>query len=227
MEVDINEPKSKAFNVFLRMFQLGCQLIIAYWTLKSDGIQGCEFTIPNITSYIAYALAAINLISVIGIRCSNKFPRCFFFVTFILDLIMIITVIAINAAKGYDPCAAGKVFYHFSIIESGIAIVISFVILVMRLGWGQRYSNSPGNLVWPPLFLPFEWSPSFRVYMQIIGIVTAVVSVITFFSSLSTLAKTSTTTRKIVTFGWVFGLVLLLLMEGLAIFKYLTAGDAT
>lgn len=140
---------------------------------------------------------------------------------------MAAAVIALNAIKGYETCAAGKVFYHFSIIEAGIAIVISFVILCMRLGWGQRYSNSPGNLVWPPLFLPFQWTSSFRVYMQIIGIVMAVVSVMTFITNLSTFAKTSTATRKIVTFGWIFGLILLLLMEGLAVFKYLTAGDVT
>jgi hypothetical protein len=38
MEVDINEPKSKAFNVFLRMFQLALQLILAYWASKHEAV---------------------------------------------------------------------------------------------------------------------------------------------------------------------------------------------
>lgn len=116
MEVDINEPKSKAFNVFLRMFQLGCQLIIAYWALKSDGVSACDFNIPNITSYIAYGLAAFNLVSLIAIRCSDGFPRCLFFVVFILDVLAALAIIIINAVNGYKGCASDKIFYQFSII---------------------------------------------------------------------------------------------------------------
>ena len=158
MEVDINEPKSKAFNMFLRMFQLGCQLIITYWALKSDGISTCDFNIPNITSYIAYGLAAINLLSLIAIRCSNGFPRCLFFGVLILDILTAIAIIIINAVNGFKGCASDKIFYHFSIIETAITLVLVFVTLAMRLVWEQRYTNSPGNLVWPALFLPPAWS---------------------------------------------------------------------
>lgn len=34
MEADINEPKSKAFNVYLRFFQLGFQIGLSYWAIK-------------------------------------------------------------------------------------------------------------------------------------------------------------------------------------------------
>lgn len=208
------------------MLQLGCQLILAYWALRNDGIQGCQFSIPGITSYIAYALAIINLIAVIAIRCSAGFPRCLFFAVFTIDLLAAIAIIAINAVKGFGNCAASKTFYHFSIIESGITIFVCFVVLFMRLAWSQRYSNSPGNLVWPAMFLPFYWTDNFRIYMQIIGIVTAIISVVTFLVNLSTLLKTSTSTRKIVTFGWIFGLILLFLLQALAAYKYLAAGNS-
>jgi len=59
--------------------------------------------------------------------------------------------------------------------------------------------------------------------MQIIGIVTAIISVVTFIANLSSLFNTSTSTRKFVTFAWVFGIVVFLLLEGLAIFKYVTS----
>lgn len=60
--------------------------------------------------------------------------------------------------------------------------------------------------------------------MQIIGIVTAVISVITFVASLPSLLSTSTSTRKFITFAWIFGIIVLLGLEGLAIFKYVTSG---
>jgi hypothetical protein len=97
----------------------------------------------------------------------------------------------------------------------------------MRLAWGQRYSNSPGNLVWPALFIPFEWSPLFKIFMLIIGIGAAIVSLLTFVFNLSTLVKTSTSTRKMLSCGWIFGLIILLALEGLAIYKYLVSRNVT
>jgi hypothetical protein len=97
----------------------------------------------------------------------------------------------------------------------------------MRLVWGQRYSNSPGNLVWAGMFLPFQWSLSFEVFMLIIGIGAAVVSIVTFLFNLSTLIKTSTSTRKMLSCGWIFGLVILVALEGLAIYKYLVSNNLT
>jgi len=116
MEVDISEPKSKAFNIFLRMLQLGGQLILGYWASRYDGIDGCDYNIPNIVSILAYVLAALNLISVIGIRIADKFPRAFFFIIFILDLLLAAAIITIQAIKGHSNCAAGKVFREFSLI---------------------------------------------------------------------------------------------------------------
>lgn len=98
------------------MFQLGCQIILAYWALRIDGVTDCDFNTANITSYIAYGLAGLNIISVIAVRCSDKFPRCFFFIVFILDLLMALGIISLNGLNGYSRCAASKAFYHFSII---------------------------------------------------------------------------------------------------------------
>jgi len=92
----------------------------------------------------------------------------------------------------------------------------------MRLAWEQRYTNAPGNIVWPPLFLAYHWSSTFNVPMLIIGIVTAIVSVITLFLHLSTLVKTSTLTRKLLIGGWIFGIIALIVLEVLAIIVYLT-----
>lgn len=227
MEVDINEPKSKAFNIFLRMFQLGGQLALAYWASRFEGVTQCDYVTPDIVSYIAYALAALNLASVIYVRCSNKFPRGFFFLIFILDLLMVLGVILLQLIRNPTNCAANKLFYQFSIIECVIAIILCIVILVMRLAWEQRYTNAPGNLVWPALFLAFHWSSSFKLPMLIIGIVTLAVSLITLVLHLTTLMKTSTTSRKVIIVGWVLGILMLVGLQVLAIIVYLTSGDAS
>jgi len=52
------------------MFQLGCQIILAYCALYLDGVTGCEFGTATLSSYIAYGLAGLNIISVIAVRSS-------------------------------------------------------------------------------------------------------------------------------------------------------------
>ena len=63
--------------------------------------------------------------------------------------------------------------------------------------------------------------------MQIIGIVSAIISGLTLLIHLSTLIKTSTSTRKILMGWWIFAIILLLGLEGLAIYMYITAGQVT
>lgn len=206
------------------MLQLGGQLILGYWATRFGGVEGCDNTIVNIISYMAYALAGINLIAVIYVRCAAKFPRVFFFLIFILDLGIAAAVIGVMASKGTFNCAANKVYYQFSIIQPIVAIVVCFVILIMRLGWGQRYTNSPGNIVWGPLFLINEWTSGFKLTMLIIGIGACVVSVMILLSNLLNLFKTSTSTRKVGLAAWGFGILILILLEILALVRYFTAG---
>jgi hypothetical protein len=112
-------------------------------------------------------------------------------------------------------------------IESGNAIIISFVILLMRLAWGQRYTNAPGNITWPLLFLVYQWSSKFFAYMLIIGIGTALVCVLTLFLHLFTFIKTSTSTKRVLTIGWGFCIGVLLALEGLAVVIYLISGNVS
>lgn len=227
MEVDINEPKSKAFNILLRMLQLSLQLISGYWASKHEFAPGCDYTIPNIISYVAYVLAALNFVAVIVTRCAKKFPRALFFVVFAIDFLIALAIIIVLAIKSNYNCAAAKIYQQFSLIEAAIAIVVSFVILITRLAWGQRYTNAPGNIAWPILFLAYQWSESFKAIMLIIGIGTAIVSFITLVIHLSTFIKTSTSTRKLLTADWIIGIVILLILETLAIIRYLNAGGVS
>lgn len=72
MEVDINEPVSKFFNVFLRMFQLGGQVALAYWAVRYHEYSNsaCGHLYLNIASYLAYAMVGINFLALLVVRCS-------------------------------------------------------------------------------------------------------------------------------------------------------------
>lgn len=227
MEVDINEPKSKAFNIFLRMFQLGGQLTLAYWASRYEGISGCDYSTPDIVSYLAYALVALNLVSLIFVRCNSKFPRGYFFLVFGLDLLLVVGIALLQLIRNPTNCASNRLYYQFTVIECVIAIVLAVVILVMRLAWEQRYTNAPGNLVWPVLFLIFHWSPKFKLVMLIIGFATLAVSLTTLILHLTTLSKTSTTSRRVIIVGWVLGIIVLVALQVLAIIVYLTSGAVT
>lgn len=94
------------------MFQLGCQVILGYWASKHEGTyEQCDYTIPNIISYIAYGLAFLNLLLFVGAKCSKNFPRILFYVFFLLDLAAAATIIALQFTRGQQTCAAGKVFF--------------------------------------------------------------------------------------------------------------------
>lgn len=92
------------------MFQLGLQLILAYWVSQHEGISGCDYNLPNIISYIAYALAGLNLIALIAVRCAKKFPRILFFLVFLGDFLIVVAIIILLIIKGIAQCAAAKVF---------------------------------------------------------------------------------------------------------------------
>lgn len=94
----------------------------------------------------------------------------------------------------------------------------------MRLAWGQRYTNAPGNIAWPLMFLAYQWSDKYLVFMLIIGIVTAFVCIITLILHLSTFIKTSTFTKRMVTMSWWIGITLLVLLEILALVVYFSTG---
>lgn len=80
----------------------------------------------------------------------------------------------------------------------------------MRLAWGQRYTNAPGNIAWPILFLMYQWSSRFNIFMLIIGIGTAFVSAMTLLIHLFTFLKTSTSTIRALKIGWGIGLAILI-----------------
>lgn len=100
MEADINEPKSKAFNIYLRIFQLGFQIVLGYWALKLFHPEECTQQYIESSTYIGYVVLFIGLVSIIVVRCSDRFPRVYFFLTYILFILLGIGIIVLCEVLG-------------------------------------------------------------------------------------------------------------------------------
>ena len=95
--------------------------------------------------------------------------------------------------------------------------------LLLPLLWIQRFTNSPGNLVWPGLFLFFanQWHTTFDSIMLLIAGLAVLVSTLTFIANIFAGFKGTTTgIKKFIKFAWLFDLVVMLANEGLAVYAF-------
>lgn len=102
-------------------------------------------------------------------------------------------------------------------------LLITLLVLTLPLLWIQRFTNSPGNLVWPGLFLFFvrQWQGTFDSIMLLIAGLAVIVSALTFIANIFAGFKGTTTgIKKFIKFSWIFDLVLMLVNEGLAVFAF-------
>lgn len=74
MEADISEPKSRAFNIYLRFFQLGLSLLIAILISKASA-GDCVNSFYTIGQVCSIALIVINALAVLYLRCKANFPK--------------------------------------------------------------------------------------------------------------------------------------------------------
>lgn len=97
------------------------------------------------------------------------------------------------------------------IIEGLISVVLAIMIIILPFHWIQRYSNTPGNLVWIFIFFGFSWTPQYRIPMLILGIVAAAISSMSFLVNIIACRGITTTIKKIIVIEWVFALVLMVI----------------
>ena len=74
MEIDINTPKSREFNIFLRFFQLGLHLVIAV-QVANLGDHNCRTEFMKIAEPISFIYVGLNLLATLYIHCREKFAR--------------------------------------------------------------------------------------------------------------------------------------------------------
>ena len=121
-----------------------------------------------------------------------------------------------------NVCASNRVTYRFMLIYILVIIVINALILFGPFFWVQRYSNSPGNIVWIFMFFLFTWNPSYSTMMTVIGVIAILVSGITLAINLvAAVTGITSSIKKAVTFCWGIGMVLMLINEIIAVATYI------
>jgi hypothetical protein len=224
MESDINYPKSKAFNIFLRFFQLalslGCTVFVAELVEKT-----CIDSQFRIIEILSGALGFLSLLAIIIIKCSKSHPKIGFAFLFLIALSTAFAI-AFFSFKNIQEnnCAVSKMLYQYYIGQSLIYVLISLSILALPLLWIQRYTNSPGNLIWPGLFLLFVkyWQGTFNSILILIPVIAILISIITFIANIFASFKGITTgVKKLIKFAWFFDLILMLANEAIAVRAYI------
>lgn len=95
------------------------------------------------------------------------------------------------------------------------------MILFLSFHWIQRYSNTPGNIVWIFLFFGFGWSNDYKVAMLIEGIIFLCVSGLSFGLNAFACSGITTKMKKYIVFSWIFALIFMIVGEVLGIVVYL------
>ena len=102
-----------------------------------------------------------------------------------------------------NVCASNRVTYRFMLIYVLAIIIMCFLILFGPFFWVQRYSNSPGNIVWILMFFLFGWNPAYRTLMVVIGILALVVSGVTLgINIVAAFTGITSNIKKAITFCW-------------------------
>lgn len=90
-----------------------------------------------------------------------------------------------------------------------IGVVLGFMILILPFHWVQRYTNTPGNLVWLFLFFGFTWTLNYQIPMLIEAVIAIVVSVLSFGVNTFACKGITTTIKKYIVIVWIFTLILI------------------
>jgi hypothetical protein len=90
-----------------------------------------------------------------------------------------------------------------------IAVVLGFMILILPFHWVQRYTNTPGNLVWVFLFFGYTWTSGYQLPMLVEGVLAIVVSALSFGVNAFACRGITTTMKKYIVVVWIFTLILM------------------
>jgi hypothetical protein len=133
---------------------------------------------------ISYILIGINVLSILIIRCKAWFNRKVFFAHYAVNIILAGVVMVVGFGGIGEPkrCANNKVLHRYVGLQSLLTIIVSVLTLLGPFDWALRYSNSPGNLVWPFMFFQ-SWTSSFKNPYIAVGIISLLISIIIFIAN--------------------------------------------
>lgn len=91
MESDINYPKSKAFNVFLRFLQLSLSLACTVFLVELVE-HSCRDEQFRTLEILIGSIGAVSIVALIMIKCSTSHPKVGFFLLLVLEVAAVIAI---------------------------------------------------------------------------------------------------------------------------------------
>lgn len=85
--MDISEPITRSFNISLRFFHLGLQLLVSQLISKINNNE-CSTTLLTIGLPISYIILIINLIAILVMKLKGFWNRKVFFVLFGVNVVL-------------------------------------------------------------------------------------------------------------------------------------------
>lgn len=177
---------------------------------------------------ISYILLGLNFIAIILLRWKKLYNRKVFFALYAADVILagVIMVVGLGGIGESNSCANNKVMHRYAGFQSMITIVVSVMAIFGPFDWVIRYANAPGNLVWPFLFFPFQWTNAFKGSYITVGVITLLITLTTFVVHALTIRGTTAKNIKIIRIQWIVALVLMAICQIIVFVTYLAGADA-
>ena len=134
----------------------------------------------------------------------------------------IMLVIAFVGFGQAHVCASNRVTYEFMLFYILVILLMNGLILFGPFFWIQRYSNSPGNVVWIAMFFLYNWNPAYRSLMIVIGIICILISLATLLVNIvAGVAGVTSGIKRAVTVVWAVGLIMMIINQILTIATYM------
>lgn len=209
MQTDVNQAKSRAFNIHLRFLQLGLCLMFSFIVDRFFNITCAQITF-QIINVMGISMAVISGGAIAFLMFRKYHHKYVFIVIYCIDLV-ICTIIVIYSAVNYHQsanCPTKTFLYIYYLTNIPLYFILSLMILFMPFYWVQRFTNSPGSAVWPFLFFTFASQTSHVAIMAIIGVLALTSNILTWSTNgLALLNGVSTILKKILWVCVIIGLV--------------------
>ena len=209
MQTDVNQAKSRTFNIHLRFFQLGLCLMFSFMVDKFFNVT-CTQSSFQVINIMGISMAALSLGAILWQIFKKYHQKYFFLVVYSINLLfgtIIIIFSAVNFRQS-TACPTKTFLYIYYLITIPLYFIQSLMILFMPFFWVQRFTNSPGNFAWPFLFLIFASQTTHVAIMASIGVLSLVSSILTWSTNgLALLNGVSTTLKKILWVSVIISLV--------------------
>jgi hypothetical protein len=162
-------------------------------------------------------MIGLNLFAMIFIKFRSHHPKTGFLVLFGIDVICSLSIIIFTAINYKDSmsCPIRTLFYIYYLTIIPVYLILSAMAVAMPFYWVQRFTNSPGMVVWSVmLFVYAGRTYKWGTILVVMGILMLLTSILTWVGNGLALGNgVSTTIKKLIVISFIIGLIFTVVAE--------------